>query len=706
VLGESPALESAKETIEALKGLVESVKDVDVSKIKVAAKNLAIMTVTFLVALLAMMAAFVGFAIWIKSSGITTNEVDSVIKIAIAAIFSILAATLAAVVLGVAAVGAKVALVGLAVAGAMLLAIGAFMGAYIGFAHLIQGGNYLPMIEEANKVTVAVFKGMIPILGIAIIGAASAIAFAAMLSALNVALVAFAAFIALSATTFPIIMTGGAFALTALSIFGTIIYAIGKTVIGTIVAGLALISSEAKKLPDIGKIGTFLFTIFGAMSAIGAAAAMAIGLGIAAIVPGTGIALAAGLVVISNILDTIKEKIPPIIESLLAATSGFQDVDDLSARAEVITNILGALGSLMEPLSAVAKIAEDPGFASRMAGAVQNNVSGILLSVKTFIDSVAQTAKDFVFSMISFVKDIEAPQLEKAKMAAGLLSALMQIVSPILSAASDIASTTGQSKNTYASLTAFKETIKHSTEFITKLITEGKIKDMLSGIISVTDIIKNPNVLKGKIQILTAAFGLIGSITDTMIKLGNKESFDALTQGNINLLIAMQYIRNMAPDMKATIDALDANIPKGSLKRLDYMASFVNKTGDIANAMVVIGEKAYTGANNYSDFIRNTIIDSLYAMDELNNLLDQIQMKDIDLTVDDIAKEVSFGRKVAIEHRPINIHMNLKVKFDAELFTKSILKTTGMLIEKNNTDADQLISKISKNQAIKSLDDK
>jgi len=77
--------------------------------------------------------------------------------------------------------------------------------------------------------------------------------------------------------------------------------------------------------------------------------------------------------------------------------------------------------------------------------------------------------------------------------------------------------------------------------------------------------------------------------------------------------------------------------------------------------------------------------DAVVSMNELDEILKDLHIGPIDATIDRLAKNMEISKEsISINHKPININLQMHVSFKAEEFTKDVFKVAGKLTKEGN----------------------
>jgi len=703
---ETPATSVITDAVEGIGGLVEAVNKLDMSKVSKAAGTLFAVAAGILVAMLGFMAGLVGIAYLIKKSGVTPTEIDSMMNVAAAAMAATLVATISAIALGAAAAGgaATGALeVGLAAAAAMLVAIGLFMVGFVALVGLVNGlGMKPPEVDAFTNLMTTAFTSVAKFAGIMMLAAVGMAALATIQASV-------AAFVAASIATTAMMGSGFVLAIVGMKLMDLILAAISEA-IPTIVTYLSEIVESINKIPfDAEKLAFFFGTFAGIMLAVGTIATGSLMLGLTSLSPFANTLIEKGLEVMQKFMDMINDKIPQFIKSILAAVSGV-NIEELKSKGEIAVKIIEAIASMMQPLSAAVELTKDPGFFSRMAGATGTNLSGVLTSLHMFMLNITDTASKFVYAIIEIVKDIPEDQLKKADTAIRIIETLSSLVSSLASSLSQTAATISTSganpTEMHARMAAFKDLLKVNSDFMVDLAKpDGVLKKLIDSMISLASGIKLGKDARGNLDLLKGIVETINSITNSIIGIGTPEMREKITVASVQIPLIVSNLSNIVPHMLGFADVTNKYFGSGvNLKGANNLLAFMGKADDIAVAMGMIGSKTEAYSTAYTESIKDSISGAIDAMYELNEMLNDIHLKPIDVVVEDFAKKMITSKEVGIENKPINIHMIMNLTIDAEEFTKTVLTTTGKLVNQNNMSVGSLVNALANNQEIDSLE--
>ena len=86
--------------------------------------------------------------------------------------------------------------------------------------------------------------------------------------------------------------------------------------------------------------------------------------------------------------------------------------------------------------------------------------------------------------------------------------------------------------------------------------------------------------------------------------------------------------------------------------------------------------------NAYSTVLSTFLKDAVADMRALDKILNKLDVAPIDVTIDSLAKKLHINKEsIQIEHKPININMTMNITFNAEEFTKDIMKSAATLVK-------------------------
>jgi len=520
-------------------------------------------------------------------------------KIAAVAMAATLVATIAAIALGAAASGGgPVAVGGLAVTAVMLVAIGLFM---IGFVGLVKGVNALGIkpseVDAFTDLMTAAFISVAKFAGIMVLAAVGMVALAAIMGALAVFVAASIATAVMIRKGYPFVKTGIGFMVGTLAVI--------SAAMPEIVTYLSKIVESINKIPfDAEKLALFFGTFAGIMLAVGTIAAGSLLLGLASLNPFAGAVLEKGLEVMQEFLDMIKEKIPPVITSILAAVSG-ANIEELKSKGEIAVKLIEALASMMQPLSAAVELTKDPGFFSRMAGATGTNLSGILTSLKTFILSIATVAAGFVYAIIRIVKNVPEEQLKKVNTAIQIIETLSTLTNNLMQSATAIATSGANPTEMHARMHVFKELLNVNSNFMKDLAKpDGPLKALVDDMIKIANGIKLGKNTRGNIDLIKNIVETTNSITNSIVGMGTPEMRTNVLIAQVMIPTITSSLNNIVPHILGFANVANKHFGSGvNLKAANNLLAFLGKTENIIEAVGIVGNKAGVYSTAYANLI-------------------------------------------------------------------------------------------------------
>jgi hypothetical protein len=100
--------------------------------------------------------------------------------------------------------------------------------------------------------------------------------------------------------------------------------------------------------------------------------------------------------------------------------------------------------------------------------------------------------------------------------------------------------------------------------------------------------------------------------------------------------------------------------------------------------------KAFSG--DLGESIVTDVVKITENINELDRMMKNVNIPKINATVRGLADALLVDRPdIRIENKPINIHMQMELKLDAEEITKAVLRTTAKLRKRNNVTADEAL---------------
>ncbi len=670
-----------------LKTVLTSLETITKSQLLKGAAIIGIITVTVVAAIAGLTYGLIYLAK--EAAKVPENGIANVTKLLTMSMLMVAEAAAIALAGGLAGASIKFLAAGLGLAIVAIGVIGLFVGAMYGFVKLVPDDMPMAMSQAAESfksmnvfmLELLKFTGMVAgiatSLAIAVVGVG--VAFAA-LRALGVMLLT-------AVVTFPILAAGFA----ALATVSSGISEVMPAIVGhveNIVNQINAINFEPQKLVAFT---TLLVGMLGTVASLMAGGVIA---------TLTAPFSLSGLSIIRSYLDTISKEIPPIIQSLLSTVGNIEPAQ-LDSRVAAVTGIIESIVGLMEPLSLAQKIMDtakvESGFHSEKNTA--RDVSEVFEGARGFVSGMASSAKTLVADMITLVKDVPDEQIKKVSVATQLMGALAGVLKPITSVASDLMGSSAGS-GPRPNQSGVKKMLEWSVGFIKTLI-DTNLKDMFTGILTITNLIpsKGLGVLEKKFKIVSDSFGFIGTAVDMFSKFSNPVDFT-------NLVVGVHNSKGVFDKLKTAFE------PGGSyvslLTTLEGMQSFSSKkigavdTGlssvlSIATKIGQLGPKVETINEAYGGAIFDTLTAAVGDLDALNELLSDLKINDIDVTIDDLASKFHINKKeITVDSKPINIHMNLVVNFDALKFTNSVFTVASNAARMEQGDFNRLSDRARK----------
>ena len=639
-----------------LRTVMESLRAFPNNLIFAAAKTLAIMSGTLILALGATMLSLIGLAH--LAAEVPEAGMINMTKIFTMAITALLAGVGLAVVGAAAGASVKVLIPGLLIAALGLVAIGGFIYAISKFSKDIDSWLNIQTLNSLETKLASLNKAMFEIAKFSIMLATSAIAGA--------------------------VVAGVAAAIGSFVLIGKIL---SKTPLGMVITSFvdveSLFGELTNILPNLVKyvteINDSINTINFDSSKITAFVSLIAGLAttVAALMGGTIVAAFAtpaiilGFSSVESLLDIVKIKIPPIIKSLLKTVNGIPS-DDLGSKVSAVTGTLEAIMGLMSPLTTVAEILSNPKANELFRGGSVRGVGDILGSISGFIIGVGSQAKTIVENMINVVKDVPEESLKKVEVALSVLKAVGNIMSPMSNIASNLLSKSGGSGQ--PNMAAMKKIIEFSSNFMMALV-EKNIGNIFKNMMTIANSIQIDKIkgLDKKFDFISKIFEVIGRAADLFTRIGGPEEATKVIIGAHSAKGVAESIGRFfeSAEYKRLISSIEL-APQISSKKvesvqrsLDNMLTITSKMGQISSRVDKINEA-------YGFVVFDTLNESMRNLIELNLLLDELKVGDIDATIDTLAGNLVGRKSISIENKPININVNFNIQFDALKFTNSV----------------------------------
>lgn len=602
------------------------------------------------------------------AAAVPPGGIENVTKILIMTM-TVLAGAVAVLFAGAAIAAGSAALGPAAAAAAAALGIAALLVIAMGaFAALVNTIFEPAMLDGAAKKMTSLSEFMLQFTVFAVLLAAAAVA-------ATVAAGAAVAFGALTVIGAALLAVGWPVLLAGFTAAGKAAAALSNIAAGLIEHMREIVDSINSINFDVSKIGAFASLLVSLVTATGgimAASLMAAPL---------ALPLLAGLNVIEKFLDTIKEKTPGIIKSLLAAVKNIP-AESLGPKVSAVTDTLEAIMGLIEPLSIVGKILDNPKANELLRNGAVTGIGDILESVSSFIAIVGEQAKTIVDKMINLVKDVPEKTLSKVETVVKVMKALADVVSPITSMATSLLQS--KEKGPQVSMASMKKTLEFSAEFITTL-AESKMSRSFATIVKIADSFKIGSVgaLGKKFDLIGRSFEIINRSTEMFTKFSDPVALTNLIIGTHNSSAVFTKLADSInsaeyKNLMAAINSAPQISSKNSAaleRSFDSMLAITNKMGQISGRVDKINEA-------YGFAIYDTLGESVYSLIELSDLLADIKVGDIDTIIDSLASDFKIQKKnIQVENKPVHIHMNLNVQFDALKFTNSVFTVASNAVK-------------------------
>jgi hypothetical protein len=108
------------------------------------------------------------------------------------------------------------------------------------------------------------------------------------------------------------------------------------------------------------------------------------------------------------------------------------------------------------------------------------------------------------------------------------------------------------------------------------------------------------------------------------------------------------------------------------------------------SSLMMLDDMALTMQNfkgAYAEGLATFLHEAVEDIRELDKILSKLEMDPIDVTIDKLAQKLIIDNKdIQIEHKPINITLNMNVTFKAEEFVKDIFKVANNQAKNGKTD--------------------
>ena len=436
-----------------------------------------------------------------------------------------------------------------------------------------------------------------------------------------------------------------------------------------------------------------------------------------------------------NIIAQLVQSLSPIT-NIVTAGLKLAEIDPIKAAdaMRAATGLAGALsnnlGDMVKKLADVAKdfTPEDIKKASALAGllgAVGTMMSAMKIPPELMAGSSRGGTLDQSWGGLASTEEVhyvEASTTTVTEYAAAmktLLGALGPAISSIVTAMNEITIKKGEEKlfvtkfetisKLLTALGAFSTILDvlkggnvenagiRGLNRLTTIFTDGTFKKLVDGVSGVVI----PPTLAAAAEGLTKATEVFPILT----KLG--KAYHEYAKGvpaDIDTMLTAEEVGTITKRVKllgslgASITTSAASI--GTFTKVDpapmfnFLTEFANAGADFGNSDAMGNFESTLGLldrmattmsgfeNAYSTGLSTFLKDAVADMRALDKILNKLDVAPIDVTIDSLAKKLHINKEsIQIEHKPININMTMNITFNAEEFTKDIMKSAATLVK-------------------------
>lgn len=417
---------------------------------------------------------------------------------------------------------------------------------------------------------------------------------------------------------------------------------------------------------------------------------------------------------LSGLLTNIGDQMSNVITQVRTALSGISDDDmkKLKPRLEFLSQIMGIMGEFSNMAKGQVPTKEESENLARAGmSSAWSGMRILLWRVNNFL------TKGGSGGLREIAKNLEGfPKFDVKKVNA---------VAALTKASIEIAKSFGELTKWYETNPVtvkgydYAERGVHwAIEFAKKFATELKTVEAIP--IKKVDNIKK--ALAGSLEIAKSFATASGEMTEvsydsiykltTMFQKINKMKKDVDEMGDITNLPkqmgtigeAIAFIPNLVKSLAYLeyLELLDPSIMFKFMKDFsrageDFYDSYgfmkfektLSRIGDMAAVM-----EEFKGA--YGEGIATFLHEAVDDIRELDKILSDLQVDALDVTIDKLAQKLIVDNKeIQIEHKPINITLNMSVTFKAEEFVKDIFKVANNQAKNGKADVVKLIQNFS-----------
>lgn len=161
-------------------------------------------------------------------------------------------------------------------------------------------------------------------------------------------------------------------------------------------------------------------------------------------------------------------------------------------------------------------------------------------------------------------------------------------------------------------------------------------------------------------------------------------------------------VATVSGSFKAGFEKIASEISNSITNVMQIAASALNSTGTMKGMMsgIQILENLSATMNSfkaaYTEGIVKVLVDATADIKELDELLSRLDVTPMDVVIDKLSNKLQVHRdKIEMEHKPINITINMGVTFKAEEFVNDIFKVANSQVKKGNKEVKDLITKFN-----------
>ena len=405
---------------------------------------------------------------------------------------------------------------------------------------------------------------------------------------------------------------------------------------------------------------------------------------------------AAAMVAATGLAEALSTNLGDMVKTLAAAAGGLKDEDIKKAAA--LGGLLGAVGTMMSGLAIPKELmagatstskSEDHWFTAdtteiTATAASATTVTQYAEAMKSLLGALGPA----ISSIVEAMQKIDIGKGDEAKLFVTKFETISKLLTA-LGAFSTIVDLLKGGTESNAGIRGIKR--------LTELFTDGTFQNLVNEVSKVTI----PPTLEAAaegLKSMTKVFPKLADLGKAYQKYANELPADIDTMLTKDKVNAIKERAKLLGDLGASIATSTAGM--SSFTKVDpapmfnFLTEFANAGADFGNSDAMGNFESTLGLldrmattmsgfeNAYSNGLSTFLEDAVADMRALDKILNKLDVAPIDVTIDSLAKKLHINKEsIQIEHKPININMTMNITFNAEEFTKDIMKSAATLVK-------------------------